>query len=351
MMYASLATIVTGETGPGLGSGLWHEYTKFDPMPTNASYAQTVGWYPDAGSSCIAGLGIKYSQTSNGPSKEKPVSLYFTPAGQVSGVGTVAFGKLSGAVVDQGYWQSASVAGEADAWQLDLGFRSPQAACLNTLSKLSLGDRAVINPGSVARALPLVQKGAIAEGYETGSCIPSMGTHSFYDLVGKNGSMTWKSPNLMPVVPMYDGNADWKLNAIFFTTPIVQQSSAKIPPAKNNQWEPGALNALPSAIAPFPSMCANWCDKNCGWKDTTHWSTMHIYFFDPHKVTCQGACSTHESTTDTSNDRTFLISDESTTDTPNDRTFLISAVAFICATVLIYAAVRARRSTKDAALF
>ena len=323
MMYAALATIVTAETGQGLGSGLWRTYGKYDSMPTNAADAQTVGWYPHAGSSCIAGLGIKYSQTSNGPSKEKPISLYFTPAGQVSGVGTVAFGKLSGAVVDQGYWQSASVAGKADAWRVDVGFRSPQAACSNTVSEMLLGDRAVINPGSVARALPLVQKGAIAEGYTTGSCIPSMGTHSFYDLVGKNGSMTWEAPNLMPIVPMYDENAGWKLNAIFFTTPFVQQSTQIVFGVGNNQWEP---TALPNFL-----MCKNWCDKGCGWKDTHFWSTMHIYFSDPHKVTCPGvACeNTQESK------------------------FPIWAAVPVCAAaaVLIFVAVRTRRSTKDAALY
>jgi len=339
MMYAALTTIVASETGQGLGSGLWRTFTKYDSMPTNAADAQTLGWYPDAGSSCIAGLGIKYSQTSNGPSKPKPVSLYFTPAGQVSGVGTVAFGKLSGAVVDQGYWQSASVAGKADAWRVDVGFRSPQAACSNTVSEMPLGDRAVINPGSVARALPLVQEGAIAEGYQTGSCIASMGTHSFYDLVGKNGSMTWESPNLMPVVPMYDRNAGWKLNAIFFTTPIVQQS---IPFVRYNQWEPVAL--------PNFGMCKNWCDTDCGWKfkDTWFWSTMHIYFSDPHKVTCQGnqnvVCD---------NTQESKLTQESTQGSTQESKFPIWAPVLICAAaaVLIFAAVGTRRSTKDSALY
>ena len=326
-MYAALATIVTGETGQGLGSGLWREFKVFDQMPTNAAEAKTAGWYPDAGSSCIAGLGIKYSQTSNGPSKAKPISLYFTPAGQVSGVGTVAFGKLSGAVVDQGYWQSASVAGKADAWRVDVGFRSPQAACSNTVSEMLLGDRAVINPGSVARALPLVQKGpkgAIAEGYDTGSCIASMGTHSFYDLVGKNGSMTWVSPNLMPIVPMYDENAGWKLNAIFFTTPFVQQS---FPLLKYNQWEPVPL--------PNFGMCKNWCE-DCGWEDTHFFSTMHIYFSDPQEVTCQG------------NQGHFCANGYAP---DGSKLRYIAAAVLICVAVLICAVVRMRRSTKDAALY
>ena len=60
------------------------------------------------------------------------------------------------------------------------------------------------------------------------------GTHAFFDLVGKNGSMTWTSANLMPVVPMYDRNTNWTLNAVFFATPWMQQSL--LPPA-SNQWE------------------------------------------------------------------------------------------------------------------
>ena len=282
-MYAALTAFVSSEAGQGLGSGLWHGYQEYAPMPTNATYAQTIGWYPDAGSRCIAGLGIKYSQTSGGPSKDKPISLYFTPAGQVSGVGTVAFGKFSGAVVDQGYWRSTTVAGEADAWRVDVGLRSPQAACSShTMSELLLGDRAVINPGSVARALPLIQSGAIAENFETGSCIASMGTHSFYDLVGENGSMTWKAPNLMPIVPMYNQNAGWALNAIFFTSPFLQQSSALLPPPiiQRHQWDPIALPNL--------AMCTNWCNEDCGWTETHQWSTMHIYFSDPLNIECQG---------------------------------------------------------------
>eukprot|EP00964_Phaeocystis_antarctica_P048784 scaffold28239_cov35-Phaeocystis_antarctica.AAC.1 len=208
-----------------------------------------------------------------------------------------------------------------------------------------LGDRAVINPGSVARALPLVQKGAIAEGYTTGSCIASMGSHSFYDLVGKNGSMTWVSPNLMPVVPMYDENAGWKLNSIFFTTPIVQQSTPIVFGVGNNQWEPVPLSADPKA--PF-TMCANWCGTDCGWEDTSHWSTMHIYFSDPHKVTCQGnqriVCE---------NTQESKLTQESTQGSTQESKFPTWAAVPICAAaaVLIFAAVSTRRSTKDAALY
>jgi hypothetical protein len=52
---------------------------------------------------CHVGLGLRYDQTRSGPSVNKPLSLYFTPQGQLSGVGTVAFGDFKGAAVDQGY--------------------------------------------------------------------------------------------------------------------------------------------------------------------------------------------------------------------------------------------------------
>ena len=106
-----------------------------------------------------------------------------------------------------------------------------------------------------------------------------MGTHSFFDLVG-GSNMTWAINNLMPVVPMYDRSADWRLNAVFFNAPFVQQSMR---PPSSNQWEPIPMDSF--------KMCMNFCDAECGWNDEEAWSTMHIYFSDPHAVVCEDNCT------------------------------------------------------------
>ena len=118
-----------------------------------------------------------------------------------------------------------------------------------------------------------------AEGYVRGACFDGMGWHYFKDLLAPNGTISWQASNLMPVVPMYDRNAGWRLNAVFFAAPFVQQSA--LPPSAN-QWEPVPL--------PNFAMCKNWCDKDCGWKGTRFWSTMHLYFSDPHAVVCEDGC-------------------------------------------------------------
>eukprot|EP00615_Pteridomonas_danica_P007107 CAMPEP_0114343572 /NCGR_PEP_ID=MMETSP0101-20121206/10714_1 /TAXON_ID=38822 ORGANISM="Pteridomonas danica, Strain PT" /NCGR_SAMPLE_ID=MMETSP0101 /ASSEMBLY_ACC=CAM_ASM_000211 /LENGTH=212 /DNA_ID=CAMNT_0001478375 /DNA_START=230 /DNA_END=865 /DNA_ORIENTATION=- len=189
-----------------LGDSLWRTYSKYVGLPTTTSDASSQGWY-STGQGCSSRLGEAWTQNSNGaPSTDKPIVLYFTPNGQVSGVGTMGYGNFSGAVVDQGYWQKVA----EDEYFISVTFRDPDSVCdTDFTSDDILGDRALINANTMGRSIPLVQADAVTEGYETGSCFASMGTHSFYDIEGENGAMTWVADNLMPVVPMYDRNNDW----------------------------------------------------------------------------------------------------------------------------------------------
>ena len=75
-------------------------------------------------------------------------------------------------------------------------------------------------------------------------------------------------------------------------------------------------------------------------KDTSQWSTMHIYFSDPQEVTCKGenlVCASGYA--------------PDTDDSKMDSKFLIGAAVLICAVLLICAALRTRRSTKEAVLY
>jgi hypothetical protein len=303
LLSLALAQVSFADT---LGDSLWRTYSKYVALPTTAAEATQQGWYQNG--ACTPRLGQEWAQNKNGlPSTDKPIVLYFTPSGQVTGVGTMGYGNFTGKVVEDGYWRKV----DDDQYFISVTFRDPASVCdAGFTSSDLLGDRALINADILSREIPLQQADAISEGYETGktlqsychtshaclfinyplapfvflkkgSCFASMGTHSFYDLVGANGAMTWEAGNLMPVVPMYDRNNDFKLNAIFFTTPFKVQQSAFWPSA--NQWEPVPLvNYL---------MCKNFCDDNCGWDDTKVWSTMHFYFSDPKKVTCENGCS------------------------------------------------------------
>merc|ERR1712046_254868 len=83
--------------------------------------------------------------------------------------------------------------------------------------------------------------------------------------------------NLMPIVPMYH---EGQLNAFFFTTTDTQQTAF---PPNSNEWEPVYL--------PNYLMCKNWCDSNCGFGDTSWWSTIHFYIKDYTKVECANGCT------------------------------------------------------------
>ena len=98
--------------GPhGSRIGLWRDYGKYNAMPTTTAEAARLGWSADGDGKCVASLGIRYSQSASGPTRSKPISLYFTPAGQVAGVGTAAFdfdtGMQVGDALSQGYWKMA----------------------------------------------------------------------------------------------------------------------------------------------------------------------------------------------------------------------------------------------------
>lgn len=150
-----------------LGDGLWRTYSKYVAMPTTSSDASSQGWFA-SDDACTPKLGQAWAQNSNGlPSTKKPIVLYFTPQGQVSGVGTVGYGNFTGKVVEQNYWQKMD--GVEDQYFVSVTFRDPDSVCdSNFTSTDLLGDRALINANVLSRAIPLQQSDAINEGYETG---------------------------------------------------------------------------------------------------------------------------------------------------------------------------------------
>lgn len=255
----------------GFGYQLHRAYTTYVPQPIDAFNATSQGW--KSVGPCIAGLGIPFT-TGGKLSRHTPMTLYFTPLGQISGVGTDVYGKIFDSLVGKGYYLQM----DANRYSIAVGFREPLTVCGETRYDELLGDRLVINPQKMAQDIPL--KSDQLQGYQEGACFDGMGTHHFRDFTGQQ---SWVGANLQPVIPMYDAAGD--VNAIFFASGADVQQGV-LPPSANG-WEPVPLiNTL---------MCKNWCDSHCTFTDTTIWSTMHFYFNsvsskDSNYIKCGGKC-------------------------------------------------------------
>jgi len=239
-------------------------------MPVDTASAQQMGWN-QYNSTCDPMLGTRWSLDPSGPTESQPTTLFFTAGGQVSGIGVTAYGDLSQNLIDQGFWQQT---GDA-TYFLSVTFRD-SGMCDGSMSPDTLGQNLTVNANSIAFSVPTTVEDADADSWVAGSCISTMGFHYFYDL-STPGQMSWEAANLLPVVPMFNGS---NVNAIFFASPVVQQSLLN-----RNMWD-----GLP---LPDIAMCLNWCDSSCTWGDTDFWSTMHIFMNDYSTVSCPGDCSFH----------------------------------------------------------
>jgi hypothetical protein len=255
------------------GSTMERTFTKYDGLPVGESALSAAGW--TKGSTCDPAIGFMWTQSSNGPTKSKPLVLYTTKAGQMSGVGVSIYGELP---KPQQVWITDLTANGANGYRIDVAFRKGSILCSGEKSNALIGDALVVNPraGSGAKELSLTQAGAEAAGWHRGSCFDGMGTHSFLDTATTDNSMSWKAENLFPVVAMYHNG---EVNAIFFASWVVQQNL----PFSANQWEPVPL--------PDSAMCVNTCDDDCTFDGTWFWSTFHIYFNDHNKVKCDSSLS------------------------------------------------------------
>lgn len=266
-----------------IGNGLWHTFGFEMVLPVNVTEAESQGWAKM--SDCDADQGILYAYSSAGATTTKPLELFFTAGGQVAGARVTIFGSSDTSsignaaqpqLIKKGYW--IPVSGEDKTWYMSVSFRDSEAMCSGELYSDMIGDRIVINQGSLNHNVPLTARDAEAAGYAPGSCMKTMGQHWMLDLELGNGELSWVEGNLQPVVPMYyPPNIDGTIHAIFFTTPVAQPGSALF---GHGDWETPALTAS--------LMCQNFCASDCHWT-TWFWSTMHIYFNSNWKIAqCPG---------------------------------------------------------------
>eukprot|EP00053_Salpingoeca_punica_P005234 m.53244 g.53244 ORF g.53244 m.53244 type:complete len:286 (+) comp13142_c0_seq1:63-920(+) len=251
-----------------LGDMLLRNYKQYISLPISTIEAKGQGWR-QTNSSCNPWLGIPYNIDPSGPLRNSPVTLYFTPAGQVTGIAVRIFGDVKQNLVNLGYFTYVRD-GEYD---ISVTFRDTPNVCSSSTSALTLGDRLVINADTLAEEIPLTTAEAERANWSKGACFFSMGYHYFKDL-SSGPRMSWESANMLPIVPMYNNGT---INAFFFASTDIQQQLTTA-----NYWD-GI--ALPNFL-----MCKNWCDKACTFGDTHFWSTMHIYMNDYKQATCANDC-------------------------------------------------------------
>lgn len=264
-------------------------------LPMDRDTAKAGGWVIDANPKCDSALGIKYNMGGDAPSQAHPLSIFFTAAGQIAGVGTRLYDRQSGdgvsfsdlgRLVEDGWYKPAAIPNGMGAHDISISFRAPGVMCSPIIAPETVGDRAVVNQDSLAFAMPLTIQEATDGGFQEGSCMKTMGQHFFKNLDG--GDLFGHPAALLPVVPMYYPPADpsGKLVTIFFASAVQQPGSAFSNFPGDSDWEVPALDTT--------KMCKNFCDEACYWEDS--WSTMHIYlnYDGPNKDnprTCPGAPS------------------------------------------------------------
>jgi len=251
-----------------IGDRLLRDYTSYISMPITTASAQSSGWM--LSSTCNPDRGIKATYKGSAPTSSTPISLFFTAAGQLAGIGVNIYGNPKSQLISAGFYEPVG----SEEYFIGVFFRNSSAMCSGTASDLPLGDSLIINAGKIAWPIPITINDAMEKNWSNGSCFFSMGYHWFYDL--KTAPvMSWEAANLLPIVPMYNNG---EINAFFFTTTEVQQGLFS-----SNWWDGIPLiNFL---------MCKNWCDSECTFEDTFTWSTMHIYLKDYTQATCPDDCT------------------------------------------------------------
>jgi len=267
---AFFIVLIVAASSVSIGDRLFRTYTVYVPLPTTSAEAAATGW--NTTGTCDPNLGIAYTYHGFGPTVDSPMTLYFTRAGQAAGVGVDAYGELPANLIDLGFWVLVDDAD--DQYHLTVSFRDPSEMCSGTPSPNTLGDRLIINSDYLGFQIPTTESGALTGNWHKGSCFSGMGHHWFYDL-STAPDMSWMADNLLPVVAMYNNGS---INAIFFASTSVQQGVFDA-----HWWEPVPLINL--------LMCKNTCDSDCTFSGTTFWSTLHVYFHDYTKVTCDGGCT------------------------------------------------------------
>lgn len=243
-------------TRTSLGDQLHVTFPDFQQRPTTMAEAQSLGWVR-LSDKCEKGLGVPFVPSSKAPSDEEPVTFYFTPGGQLSGVGLTVYGTVPDELLERGVYTKSG-------WReyyTTVAFRSEEEACSSSQLTELLGDRLIVQPQGINQELPLLESEADDNQWTRGSCIDQMGVHYSYDL-DTAPVMSFDEGSFLPIVPMY---WDGKIYAFFLTSSDWQSKG---------WWEMKLTGGL---------MNFNFCPKD-GW--SSGFSTMHFFLRNYDDVSC-----------------------------------------------------------------
>lgn len=129
----------------------------------------------------LGGLGIRYTHGGLSIiSEHAPITIFYTPAGDLAGVGVRVFGDgpsgASALAVTHKYLLPAPGGGR----DISVSFRSVEAVCSTEKSSEAIGDRLVINQqeGGIAKEIPLTSAEAKASHFQAGLPSKAFLTHN-----------------------------------------------------------------------------------------------------------------------------------------------------------------------------
>lgn len=295
------------------GNALWDRVLdgpSFTPFPTTREAAEAAGWAPietlekiaSANGRCISYMGEPYGPNGKITIDDSMI-LYFSPRGQLSGIGVTVYRKnLTAPMASPGspYWEDFVADDGTPGSHISVATRDQDVCAQPALAfSETIGSQLFVNPRLLAHRpgylngyIPLTPEGAVGAGFVKGSCFFGMGTHYLLDTAGGDGKgdLSYDTKNLFPVIPMYDTNTG-ALNAIFFSYSFAQTDGPAKAGAGNAQvgWDP-ALFVTPGGGPGAAPMCGNNCGEKCFWTSGHGMLTKHVFLTDTTSPSTMAGC-------------------------------------------------------------
>jgi len=268
----ALGLLVAVAGAQSLGETFLVNAISHDGLPKTMKEALKTGDWYNISNGCLPGRGFALARSRDGPTGRHPVTLYFSPKGQINGFAVRLNKGVPMSLQAFWEWPRVSQCTDGPCYDLPVMFRDSSVACSMTTQAATLGDRLVVG-GAKPMSIPLTGTAAVQKGWVRGNCISGMGTHHAYDIAAP-GRQTWNASTLVPILPMFDSDTG-SMNAVLIAAPNL-----------NMVWPIGTWEG------PFPNMlmCKNWCaNTGCTFPGVTVWTTMHFFFTDPKAINCNAA--------------------------------------------------------------
>jgi len=264
LLLVVLLSVILRADSFDIGDRIARTFLVFKGLPLTVDDAVAAGWEQISGA-CESNFGIGYWGGEE-YSVSNPIIMYYTPAGQVATMGVVHYGKP---LPDLDLWWVPTFWDDGN-FIMRVTFRDPSLVCSNQASDLAIGDRLIVNQGTLNFSVPVTDDDAAQQQWTAGNCIGGMGTHWFYDLA-THPNLTYQAEQTAPIVPMYNNG---QISAFFVETTTAQLMEPF------GCWEGPFISAL---------FCKNFC-PGCQWNHYAT-STMHFLLQDHSTISCSDPCN------------------------------------------------------------